>query len=628
MGHRVLAVAVALIVLTVTLAPAVAAAPDAPAGTAALAAPPDQQDRGDAAREAISNRGEAGRVATSELRFEYTVALTPERRGSVRVDAAVRIPDAFTAFDVGLPAGAELVSTDGFERGGDLDVTWDGSSGVATVSYRVPVNRSDASTDGLEFVDVGQWALVNLGPTRLSYSGRVRGERPTEVTTFAVAGEGYAGQNYAYLGPHEVTVDESGAFALVTPAAAEMRADPGAVFETLAAADDQLGVGARDDRVNLFVGPSPLRPGGTAANASGPTEDVWVNERSRADGPDSVWIHEYVHTRQDYRTTGRMAWFDEASAEYYAALLALRQGGASWDAFRSHVGESADGVLADEGTWESTQVEYRKGSLVLAALDARVRGASGGDATLMDVFRTLNGLPGPVTYPDFRDAVADAAGTRLDDWLDRYVLGGATPDLPSDPAAFTHLSGDRDPDGDGLTDGRETDIGTNPFAADSDDDGVGDAREVDLGTDPTEADSDGDGLVDGEELEAHGSDPTDPDTDGDGLADGTEVNGYGSDPTDPDTDGDGLADGAEVDEYGTDPTAVDTDGDGLADGTEVTDHGTDPADADTDGDGYDDGRELDVGTDPTSETGTVAFWLAVLLDVLGLVGGTLVGYLA
>jgi hypothetical protein len=84
-----------------------------------------------------------------------------------------------------------------------------------------------------------------------------------------------------------------------------------------------------------------------------------------------------------------------------------------------------------------------------------------------------------------------------------------------------------------------------------------------------DSDADGDGLLDGEEV-AIGTDPSNWDTDGDGRNDWHEVNGGGpipTDPFDPDTDDDGLLDSAEV--FGSNPTNpvnCDTDSDGLCDG--------------------------------------------------------------
>lgn len=131
------------------------------------------------------------------------------------------------------------------------------------------------------------------------------------------------------------------------------------------------------------------------------------------------------------------------------------------------------------------------------------------------------------------------------------------------------------------------------FQTDSDGDGLTDGQEIALGTDPFNPDTDGDGLTDGQEVNTYGTDPLNPDTDGDGLTDGQEVNTYGTDPLNPDTDGDGLTDGQEVNTYGTNPLNPDTDGDGLTDGQEVLVTGTDPLNPDTDGDGIPDGSDPD-----------------------------------
>jgi len=157
-----------------------------------------------------------------------------------------------------------------------------------------------------------------------------------------------------------------------------------------------------------------------------------------------------------------------------------------------------------------------------------------------------------------------------------------------------------DPDGDGLTNSEEAQIGSDPQLADTDRDGLSDGDEVRIhGTSPLDADTDGDGLSDGEEVETHQTDPLSDDTDEDGLTDLAELQDHGTDPLQPDTDGDGLTDREEVRDTGTDPLADDTDGDGLGDREEIEQHGTDPLDADSDDDGLSDGREVDeIGTSP------------------------------
>jgi outer membrane protein OmpA-like peptidoglycan-associated protein len=160
-------------------------------------------------------------------------------------------------------------------------------------------------------------------------------------------------------------------------------------------------------------------------------------------------------------------------------------------------------------------------------------------------------------------------------------------------------SGSADPDGDGLTNSQEKELGTNKNNPDTDGDGLNDGDEfMKYKTDPLKADSDGDGLKDGEEINTHRTDPNKADTDGDGLSDGDEVLKYRTDPLKADTDGDGLSDGDEALKYRTDPLKADTDGDGLKDGEEVNTYRTDPLKADTDGGSVNDGMEVANKTNP------------------------------
>ncbi len=250
----------------------------------------------------------------------------------------------------------------------------------------------------------------------------------------------------------------------------------------------------------------------------------------------------------------------------------------------------------------------------------------------------------------------------------------------NDPAA--------DCDSDGVTNGNEDAIGSDPENPDSDADGIPDGVEnadqdgvVDDGeTDPTNPDSDRDGFCDGsqsvmtvcdsgEDLNNNGifdegeSDPLDPcdpistdeelcgtgcdlddpnaDCDNDGLTNGTEAE-LGTNPLLPDTDRDGYLDGEEdangdgvigdgesdpLDPCDPDATtaacledgcditdiAGDCDSDGITNGIENS-TGTNPRSADSDGDGYCDGaeavldtsgNELCIGGEDTNMNGVV-----------------------
>ena len=156
---------------------------------------------------------------------------------------------------------------------------------------------------------------------------------------------------------------------------------------------------------------------------------------------------------------------------------------------------------------------------------------------------------------------------------------------------------DNDTDRDGLTDGYEVDLGTDPLDRDTDGDGLDDEVEVDLGTDPLDIDTDGDGLNDSYEESNFYLNPLHSDSDNDGLNDSYELD-LGTNPGDSDSDFDGLSDYSEIYVSNTDPTDRDTDNDRLSDYDEVFIHGTDPLRTDSDGDGLDDRREVDLGRDP------------------------------
>jgi hypothetical protein len=237
---------------------------------------------------------------------------------------------------------------------------------------------------------------------------------------------------------------------------------------------------------------------------------------------------------------------------------------------------------------------------------------------------------------------ADRAATTNLDWTDPTKADSDGDGMPDGWEYFYGLdprnAGDKyqDPDGDGLVNLGEFNLGSNPRLADTDADGLQDGQEALFGTDPQDVDTDNDGLLDGREAW---------DKDLDGIADGgffpnwypgadMDNDGYVDGPTDWDTDGDGMPDGWEVlDSFGRlrpvalDPNDAsdaddDNDGDGLSNLQEylvqdalfgnpptdfatggaysnvIWDYASDPFNADSDGDGMPDGWEVIHGLHP------------------------------
>ena len=215
--------------------------------------------------------------------------------------------------------------------------------------------------------------------------------------------------------------------------------------------------------------------------------------------------------------------------------------------------------------------------------------------------------------------LADTDGDGIDD---RTQWENGDP-ISANGSYLNHVegnSGGHDFDGDGLSDSWEVDHGLDLFDAsdaliDSDGDGLDSVEEFTRGTDPENPDSDGDGLSDGDETDIHQTNPILSDTDGDGLSDAIELANPGLDPNDSsdglsDADADGLSRAREF-LLGTSPDDADTDDDLLDDGWEIR-HGTNPLVADdhtqfdADEDGLPGSWELQHGLDPLDASDKLA----------------------
>ncbi|MFW6018866.1 MAG: hypothetical protein ACOCPX_08590 [Halapricum sp.] len=140
----------------------------------------------------------------------------------------------------------------------------------------------------------------------------------------------------------------------------------------------------------------------------------------------SVWIHEYVHARQDFRTADDMAWFREASARYLSYRFMQEQYDgvtqADVQTALAAASEYEEAVLSNRTTWEGTGADYHAGARLLAAVDAEIRAESGGTRTLVDVFRAMNAEDEPVTVERFVTLVERQTGSDQS-WIAAAIEG-------------------------------------------------------------------------------------------------------------------------------------------------------------------------------------------------------------
>ena len=461
--------------------------------------------------------------------------------GVVTVRVTYDVPESITGLEVNPAARnvSRVTITDatGFVEGPEGD-RWRWEEDESTVEapsvrMRYAVNESSDVFDGLNYVDTGAWALLDPPRPVLSSYRSSGAEAAFDRTTAIADGEsGYATPGMVCLGQYGQTngTEQGQEFVVVTPAAAT-RVNTSAVLDTLGAANRLYDVPGRDEQVVVFAAPSPLREGGVRASADGVNrsrvDSIWVSSDSPADS--STYVHEYIHTRQAFETTGRMSWIVEAQASYYDELLPLYRGTITYREFHAEVStaENATRRLAPENrTADALIADYSKGARVLAALDAKIRTASGRTGSLADVFRRMNRHDGRVSYADFKGIVAAVSGRQFDGWLDRHLTTTDAPAVPRNQSLHAPVQLGVDSDDDGLDTAAELDNGTEPFAADTDGDGFDDGEELRRGTDPLSfADYPGQAEPTPEPTPgAGGSERTAPgDTPGSGTSDGGEM---------------------------------------------------------------------------------------------------------
>ena len=330
-----------------------------------------------------------------------------------------------------------VVSSTGFVSdhtgNGNHALRWDGE----TKSPSVTITTSVHSGSGREFAATNDWALAPTprvsvaweanGSKDWSYYHPFQGTYPDRSVSFADSG--VLGSAFTYVGNYKEHVRHADGqrFRMVVAADASPAESPKSIFDSLSAASKRIP-GRPPNDVLLFVLPDPIWRGGYA---SPKYDELWVHEDARLNDPQNLWLHEYFHTRQSFKLSDKMEWFREASAAYFASDLAMEEGETSTSAVSRTLSSKPydESTLSKPSTWADREVPYYRGAITLWALDEKIRQATHGSRTLMDVFHRINEYNGTVTYADFRDIVTGVAGQSMTPWLNKHVTTTAKPRL-------------------------------------------------------------------------------------------------------------------------------------------------------------------------------------------------------
>jgi len=390
-----------------------------------------------------SGEGAAVRTATAaedQLIQTKTFIGNPADPGTISIEMQFSLPEQVVELTTAIPQNSTVTGTNGFAPDGNGNYTWDEDTANPSIMLSYSVNRSGRyhqrpvaahTSEGLLFADTADWTIASI-PSNNVWWKSIRSEpRVSFLRETSVQGAGIAGDRMVFLGDytaHSETIDGQ-TMTLVVPTAASLEPSPGAIFDSLEAAATGLPE-APVERSLLIAAPTGVNwgPYGLADRS-----DTWVRADQRLDTPANVWLHEFVHLRQDFRTTAETRWIEEGMPEYYAALFTLHNGAIDFESFATHLerGSSSryeDTVLSQPGTW-APRANYAKGALVYGTLDREIRQVSEQSAASLQLFQALNEHDGRIDQSVLEEEITSLANAGTADDFTRYSSTTATPEM-------------------------------------------------------------------------------------------------------------------------------------------------------------------------------------------------------
>jgi len=389
-----------------------------------------------------------GDVQPEEVIEVQTFSRQGTEPGRVHVTLTYHIGDDISRIEVSIPENRvqDVTAVDGFQRSSPNTYTSIRGTSNPTLRLVYKVNRTDEDGE-YERVGTKDWTLTTPVLTNFRWSSRYP-EQVEFQRIPQVDGNGIAGKSLIYFGNYTMynASASSESIRLVVSEAATPRKSPQNLTASLRDASQFLSIGGYSEEVTAFVVSSPMRRGGRAFGS-----DFWAHEEALS-SPGSALLHEYVHTRQEYRQDESAEWTVEAEANYYTYFVELKRGSIHYSQFRralinrgtgkssrstKTVNEFSDVILNDPSTWRAN-AQYELGELMLAGLDAKIRSRSAGETTYEAVVRRKNTHDSQVTEADLERYVADAAGTDRKTYFNKYIESqpSEAPSVPR-PSMFT-----------------------------------------------------------------------------------------------------------------------------------------------------------------------------------------------
>ncbi|QLD85278.1 hypothetical protein HWV23_05900 [Natronomonas halophila] len=371
----------------------------------------------------------AAPAAAETIDIDSTLSESPDS-GTVDVRTQATVPTGITSLQITIPEGTDVYETNGFQQSASDPNTyeWTRETDQPSLRYAYEGNDTVDRGQGSEYVYAvtDEWAIVRTPNIGVQWSG-VQAEVDR---TYTVDGEGIAGSHMAYLGPY-TEHDRTAAgqrFRLIVSDHSDMRESPDDVLDAFEASSRRIVGGERDAEVLVFTVPSTVDWAATGLQRG--DSDMWVRDVERLDTPSNTWVHEYVHTRQDYDRTEKTRWTIEGMANYYAALISYEQGYIDYEDFRRAMKDGTtdrydDVQLTDPATWEGTRGNYKKGALVFGHLDRRLR--TDADSSLDAAIREFNQPNEELTQQTFLDAIEQAGNVDIRSDAERFTQTTDTP---------------------------------------------------------------------------------------------------------------------------------------------------------------------------------------------------------